>query len=47
MRTIVIDPVTRIEGHSKITIHLDEDGRVVDTAFHVTPLRGFEKFCEA
>jgi NAD-reducing hydrogenase large subunit len=46
MRTIVIDPVTRIEGHAKITIHLDDDGQVADTAFHVTQLRGFEKFCE-
>ena len=46
MKTIVIDPVTRIEGHAKITIHLDDDGHVTDTAFHVTQLRGFEKFCE-
>jgi NAD-reducing hydrogenase large subunit len=46
MKTIVIDPVTRIEGHSKITIHLDDSGRVTDTQFHVTQLRGFEKFCE-
>ena len=44
--TIVIDPVTRIEGHSKITLHLDEDGRVEDAHFHVTQFRGFEKFCE-
>jgi len=46
MRTIVIDPVTRIEGHAKITIRLDEDGHVADTAFHVTQVRGFEKFTE-
>ena len=46
MKTIVIDPVTRIEGHAKITIHLDDDGHVTDTQFHVTQLRGFEKFCE-
>jgi NAD-reducing hydrogenase large subunit len=46
MRTIVIDPVTRIEGHAKITIHLDAEGHVADTAFHVTQLRGFEKFTE-
>ncbi len=43
---IVIDPVTRIEGHSKITIHLDEEGRVEEAYFHVTQFRGFEKFCE-
>jgi NAD-reducing hydrogenase large subunit len=45
-RTIIIDPVTRIEGHSKITLHLDEQGRVEDARFHVTQFRGFEKFCE-
>ena len=45
-RTIIIDPVTRIEGHSKITLHLGEDGHVEDARFHVTQFRGFEKFCE-
>lgn len=45
-KTIVIDPVTRIEGHSKVTLHLDEQGRVEDARFHVTQFRGFEKFCE-
>lgn len=45
-RTIVIDPVTRIEGHSKITLHMDEHGKVQDARFHVTQFRGFEKFCE-
>src|ERR1041385_4207271 len=45
-RTIVIDPVTRIEGHAKITLHLNEQGRVEDAHFHVTQFRGFEKFCE-
>lgn len=44
-RTITIDPVTRIEGHAKITVHLDEDGRVGDARFHVTEFRGFERFC--
>jgi NAD-reducing hydrogenase large subunit len=43
---IVIDPVTRIEGHAKITIQLDESGHVADAAFHVVEFRGFEKFCE-
>jgi NAD-reducing hydrogenase large subunit len=46
MKTIVIDPVTRIEGHAKITIQLDDHGKVADTQFHVTQLRGFEKFTE-
>lgn len=45
-QTIIIDPVTRIEGHAKITIHLADDGRVADARFHVTEFRGFEKFCE-
>ena len=44
--TILIDPVTRIEGHAKITLHLDDRGRVEDARFHVTQFRGFEKFCE-
>ncbi len=43
---IVIDPVTRIEGHAKITIVLDDLGQVSDARFHVTEFRGFEKFCE-
>jgi NAD-reducing hydrogenase large subunit len=42
---IVIDPVTRIEGHAKITIRLDERGEVADARLHVTELRGFESFC--
>jgi NAD-reducing hydrogenase large subunit len=45
-KRIVIDPVTRIEGHSKISLHLDEQGRVQEAYFHVTQFRGFEKFCE-
>ena len=45
-KQILIDPVTRIEGHSKITIQLDDAGEVQDAHFHVTQFRGFEKFCE-
>jgi NAD-reducing hydrogenase large subunit len=45
-RTVLIDPVTRIEGHAKITLHLDDAGRLCDTRFHVVEYRGFEKFCE-
>ncbi len=45
-QTITIDPVTRIEGHAKITIQLNEDGAVQDAHFHVTQIRGFEKFVE-
>ena len=46
MKKITIDPVTRIEGHAKIDIYLDDSGRVADTQFHVTQVRGFEKFTE-
>lgn len=42
---IIIDPVTRIEGHAKITLHLDDAGQVCDARFHVAEFRGFEKFC--
>jgi len=43
---IVIDPVTRIEGHAKISIYMDDAGNVADAEFHVVEFRGFEKFCE-
>ena len=43
---IVIDPVTRIEGHAKISIFMDDAGNVSDAEFHVVEFRGFEKFCE-
>jgi len=43
---IIIDPVTRIEGHAKITIDLNELGEVDDARIHVTQFRGFEKICE-
>ncbi len=46
MPTITIDPVTRIEGHARITVQLDEQGEVQDARFHVTQVRGFEKLCE-
>jgi NAD-reducing hydrogenase large subunit len=42
---IVIDPVSRIEGHAKISIFLDEAGAVTDARFHVVEFRGFERFC--
>lgn len=44
--TIMIDPVTRIEGHGKITIQVNDAGEVTDAHFHVTQLRGFETFAE-
>ncbi len=45
-KKIVIDPITRLEGHGKITILLDENGDVDRAYFQVPELRGFEKFCE-
>jgi NAD-reducing hydrogenase large subunit len=45
-REITIDPVTRIEGHAKITIQLDDRGEVADAHFHVTQFRGFERICQ-
>jgi len=45
-QTIQIHHVTRIEGHARIDIHLDEAGKVRSTQFHVTQVRGFEKFTE-
>jgi len=44
-KEIVIHPVTRIEGHAKVVIQLDEKGDAADARVHVLELRGFEKFC--
>ena len=46
MRKIVIDPITRLEGHGKITIFLNDDGSVANAYLQIPELRGFEKFCE-
>ena len=43
---ITIEPVTRIEGHAKVTIHMNDNGAVDHAYFHVNEFRGFEKFCE-
>lgn len=45
MKTLTIQPVTRIEGHAKVTIQLDDAGNVQDSRVNVIELRGFEKFC--
>ncbi len=45
-RTLTIDPVSRIEGHARITIEIDDDGEIRDAHFHVTQFRGFERFVE-
>lgn len=46
MKRLTIDPVSRIEGHAKISIHLNDEGRVSSTQLHITQTRGFEKFTE-
>src|ERR1017187_2004473 len=46
MPEIVIEPVSRIEGHAKITIQLNESGEVADAHFQVTQFRGFERICQ-
>jgi NAD-reducing hydrogenase large subunit len=46
MKKITIDVVTRIEGHAKVSIHLNDEGRVASAQLHVTQVRGFEKFVE-
>lgn len=43
---ILIHPVTRVEGHARISIYLDDNGEVSSAQFHVTEFRGFEKLCE-
>lgn len=45
-KVITIDPVTRVEGHGKVTIHLDDKGQVSESHFHIQEFRGFEKFCQ-
>jgi len=44
-KRITIDPITRLEGHGKIEIFLNEDGNVANTYFQIPELRGFERFC--
>ena len=46
MKCITIEPVSRVEGHGKVTIQLDDQGHVSGAEFHVTQIRGFEKFTE-
>ena len=45
-RKITIEPVTRIEGHGKVTIHLDDRGKVTQSRFHIVEFRGFERFVQ-
>ena len=43
---ITIEPVTRVEGHGKVTIHLDDAGKVTQSRFHIVEFRGFERFVQ-
>ncbi len=43
---ITIEPVTRVEGHGKVTIHLDNEGQVTQTRLHIVEFRGFERFVQ-
>lgn len=45
-RKITIEPVTRVEGHGKVTIHMDHEGKVTQTRLHVVEFRGFERFVQ-
>ena len=45
-RTITIDPITRIEGHAKVHIEINDDNQVETAFFHTMEFRGFEKFVE-
>ncbi|TAN37691.1 MAG: Ni/Fe hydrogenase subunit alpha [Verrucomicrobia bacterium] len=45
-KKIVIEPVTRVEGHGKVTIHLDDKGEVAQSRLHIVEFRGFERFVQ-
>jgi len=45
-RQVSIDPITRLEGHGKIELFLDDAGNLVDAFFQIPELRGFEQFCK-
>ena len=45
-RKITIEPVTRVEGHGKVTIHMDESNNIVQSRFHIVEFRGFERFAQ-
>jgi F420-non-reducing hydrogenase large subunit len=42
----MIDPITRLEGHGKIAIFLDDGGNVAESYLQIPEFRGFEKFCQ-
>ena len=46
MKRIIIEPVTRVEGHGKVSIYLDQDNRVKQARLHIVEFRGFERFIQ-
>ena len=45
MKEIIIDPITRLEGHGNVSIFLNDQGEVENAYLKIPELRGFEKFC--
>jgi NAD-reducing hydrogenase large subunit len=45
-RKITIDPVTRVEGHGRVTVQMDDQGKVKQARFHIVEFRGFERFIQ-
>jgi len=45
-KKITIEPVTRVEGHGKVTVHLDDNNNVIQTRLHIVEFRGFERFIQ-
>jgi NAD-reducing hydrogenase large subunit len=45
-RVLEIDPLTRVEGHGKVTVHLDENNQVSEARLHIVEFRGFERFIQ-
>lgn len=46
LKRVVIEPVSRVEGHGKVTLLLDDNNRVHQARFHIVEFRGFEKFIQ-
>jgi NAD-reducing hydrogenase large subunit len=46
LKRIVIEPVTRVEGHGKVSLLLDEQNNVKQARFHIVEFRGFERFAQ-
>ena len=45
-KKITIEPVTRVEGHGKVTVHMDDNNNVIQTRLHIVEFRGFERFVQ-